>query len=505
MDRVPRFSSLFYKQRLNAAVLPMLGGIALFLLLPQIWATLLILIFSAASLLMIFRKEEEERKIFLCVLAGLSLALMLMGASGIQRARVEKLCHKAYEAEGFVVAKEEDTCDFALYRLDGDAFYKRVRVKDAGDWKLGQRRCVKLVLYEPDPENARSEGISALATCVDEGAVTGKSLLYTVVGQVREGLSSRFAREKNGGFLSAVLLGDQSGLTEEQKEAFRRTASSHILAISGLHVSMTVSFVAVMMQLFPIPQKFGRIILFPLVFVLYLLAGAGVSVFRACVMTLFAVSGLLLRRRTDSVTSLCFSAAILVVANPYATESFSFLLSYVTTFGVVWCGAPLCEYVRYRFTRKDMPFVLRKLQAVVLLLVMSSVSFVFITPIQLLLFETASPYAPLYAVILIPVFQICLLLTLIGALLSGVFFLPEAISSFCLGISARFPDFVIFLAKGSAMPVESGSASRMIASIFLIGMLVMYRKKAPMTSIFLLQGIWIVFLGGFSFFSALFA
>ena len=94
MDRVPCFSSLFYKQRLNAAVLPMLGGIALFLLLPQIWATLLILIFSAASLLMIFRKEEEERKIFLCVLAGLSLALMLMGVSGIQRVRMEKLCHK---------------------------------------------------------------------------------------------------------------------------------------------------------------------------------------------------------------------------------------------------------------------------------------------------------------------------------------------------------------------------------------------------------------------------
>lgn len=505
MDRVPCFSSLFYKQRLNAAVLPMLGGIALFLLLPQIWATLLILIFSAASLLMIFRKEEEERKIFLCVLAGLSLALMLMGASGIQRARVEKLCHKAYEAEGFVVAKEEDTCDFALYRLDGDAFYKRVRVKEAGEWELGQRRRVKLVLYEPDPEDARSEGVSALATCVDEGDVIGKSILYTAVGQVRKGLSERFAKEKNGGFLTAILLGDRSGLTEKQKEGFRVTASSHILAISGLHVSQTVAALMVVLRLFPVSRKLSRILMFPIVLALYLLAGAGISVFRASVMTLFSVSGLMLRRRTDSVTALCFSAALLVMANPYTLESLSFIFSYVSTFGIVWCGVPLCEYIRYRFTEKNMPLWLRALQTVILSLTISSVSFVFITPIQMLIFENASPFAPLYAVLFIPLFQICLMLSLAGAFLSGISFLPAEISAFCLSVPARFPDFVVYLAKGAPSPVESGSLSIAIAAVFLIGMLVMYRKKAPLTALFLLNGIWIVFLAGFSLLSAVLA
>ena len=62
MDRMPCFSSLFFRQRLNAAVLPMLGGIALFLLLPQGWALALLLLCCAGGLLLIFKREGEERK-----------------------------------------------------------------------------------------------------------------------------------------------------------------------------------------------------------------------------------------------------------------------------------------------------------------------------------------------------------------------------------------------------------------------------------------------------------
>ena len=51
MDRAPRFSSLFFRQRLNATVLPMLGGIALFLLLPSGWAAPLLLLGGGVWLL----------------------------------------------------------------------------------------------------------------------------------------------------------------------------------------------------------------------------------------------------------------------------------------------------------------------------------------------------------------------------------------------------------------------------------------------------------------------
>ncbi len=499
MDEMPCFSSLFFRQRLNATVLPMLFGIALFLLMPTIWATVILLVCAAASLVVIFCREGESRSAFLCVLAGISLALLLMGVRGIECKNLERLCHKPCKAEGYVVEKGDKYCDLSLVCLDGNSFYKRVRVIGEADWNLGEKRCVTLLLYNPDPEDARSEGVDLLAVCRDEGKVQGKSFLYTLVGKVRESLLNRFSLQKNGGFLSAVLLGDRSGLTQAQTMAFRNTASSHILAISGLHISQTIVFLVCLFRLFSISRKGIRILLYPCVIVLYLLAGAGVSVFRASVMTLFSVTGLLLRRRSDSVTALCFSAFLLVLGNPYTLESPSFLLSYASTFGVVSCGVPLSEYMRNVFTEKEMHPIFRQLQALLLSLTMASVSFVFVLPVQLLLFGTAAPFAPLYAVILIPLFQVCLILSLFGAALTGLVFLPEKFVNFFLRIPAYFPDLVEYVSKGAPDLVEAGSQTALIAAFFLAALVVMYWKKAPMTGIFVLHGISILYLGVFSF------
>ncbi len=498
MEHTPRFPSLFFRQRLNATVLPMLGGISLFLLLSEFWATLILLLCAAVGFAVVLLKRGETGSIFLCVLAGIALSLTVMGMRGIESRALEGICHTPRRAEGYVVTKENGYCDLSLCSLDGKPFYKRVRVIGETDWNLGEKRRVTLILHSPDPQNGRSDGADLLAEHRGADTVVGKSRLYTLVGEVRAYLKARFATMKNGGFLTAVLLGDRSGLTQSQTNAFRRTASSHILAISGLHISQTVAFLVAVLQLFPVPRKLTRVFLYPLVLVLYLLAGAGVSVFRASVMTLFSLTGLLLRIRSDSVTALCFSAALLVTANPFALESPSFLLSYVSTFGVVYCGVPLSAFMRLHFTEKGMNPVVRKLQFFVLLLAISSVSFVFTMPVQLILFGTVAPFAPLYAVLLIPPFQLCLILSLLGAVLTAASFLPDFVADLCLRIPAAFPDLVEFVAKGAPLPIEMGNMALPVAVCFVGMLLFAFWKKAPMTSVFLIQGIAIVFFGVFS-------
>lgn len=494
----PRFPSLFFHQRLNAAVLPMLGGISLFLLLPPFPAICVLTLVALVLLVLMFRTEGEKRKIFLCVLAGTSLALIVMGWRGISCMELEKTCHVSHTAEGYVVEKSEDGYDLSLCRLDGKPFYKRVRIKQDLRWNVGEKRRVKLVLYSPDPKNFRGEGVDLLASCRDGGTVTGKSYLYSVVGEVRRELQSCFSQRKNGGYLAAILLGDRSGLTQEQTSAFRKTASSHILAISGLHISQTVTFLICFLNLFPVSRRTTRFFLYPFIVMLFLLAGATVSVFRASVMTLFSVTALLLRRRSDSVTSLSFSAALLVISNPYALESYSFLLSYTATFGMVTCAVPLSEAVRERFSRKGMPHLLRQMRFFALSLVIASVSFVFTLPVQLLLFGTSSPFAPIYAVLLIPVFQISLIFVLLGVCAMALPFLPAFLERILLETSARFPELVEFLAKGAPAPTESGELSVILAAFFIAALAVMFWKRAPLTGILLLHGISILFFGAFS-------
>ena len=122
MDETPRFPSLFFRQRLNGIVLPMLGGIALFLLLPFAAALGIVGLLSAVCFVFLFRKKGEGGRILLCVLIGLSLSLLIIGIRGLDRAGTDRLCGKVREAEGFVVAKGEGNFQLSLYRLDGKPF-----------------------------------------------------------------------------------------------------------------------------------------------------------------------------------------------------------------------------------------------------------------------------------------------------------------------------------------------------------------------------------------------
>ena len=377
MDRMPRFPSLFSYQRINATVLPMLGGIFLFLHLSVPVAVALLSVCAVGLLIWSFFKRGEGRRVLLCFLAGIGLSLLLMGLAGVEQLRLERLCSGSHRVEGYVVANEGKEYDLLSSRLDSKSFRKRIRVRTDASWQVGEKRSLELDLYAPNPKQGRAEGVSLLATLRRDGGVVGESRLYSLVGNVRQTLRREFSRQDNGGFLSAILLGDRSALTKGQTAAFRRTASSHILAISGLHISQTVTFLVCFLRLFPIPKRGIRIILFPVVAILYLLAGAGISVFRASVMTLFSMTALLLRHRGDSTTALTFSAALLVFANPYALESPSFLLSYASTFGMTTCGVPMSEYAEESFREKGIPPMIRLLRYPVLGLVLASVAFVF--------------------------------------------------------------------------------------------------------------------------------
>jgi competence protein ComEC len=215
-------------------------------------------------------------------------------------------------------------------------------------------------------------------------------------------------------------------------------------------------------------------------------------------MTLFAVTALLLRRRSDSVTALSFSAALLLFSNPYALESFSFLLSYAATFGIVSCGAPLCEYLRFVFDKKKMHPVLRFFRSVLLSFAIASVSFLFTMPVQLLLFQTVTPFAPFYALLLLPLFHFCLVLVLLGAVLTWIPLLSAKIANSLLAIPAFFPDLVEWIAQGSPAPLTSRGVSLFLAIFFIAAIVILYWRKAPMTSVFLIYAIAFLFFGGFS-------
>lgn len=146
--------------------------------------------------------------------------------------------------------------------------------------------------------------------------------------------------EKEAGILSAMLLGDKSTLDLEIKELYQTTGISHLLAISGLHLS-------ILGMLFCKLLEYGHIRGYPALFLLlgFLISydgmtGFGISTNRAVLMLFMAKLAGQTGRSYDGITALALSACIILFQKPYAITSCSFLLSYSAVLGI-YCIQPV--------------------------------------------------------------------------------------------------------------------------------------------------------------------
>lgn len=115
---------------------------------------------------------------------------------------------------------------------------------------------------------------------------------------------------------SALVLGDRSDLPDEMKEAFIRSGTFHLLAISGLHVGLIAG---VLMRIFRITNFSARrsALITILLLILYsLLTGLRPSVFRATLFLVIFLGGRAIGRQSSAVNSLGLTGFIILVWNP---------------------------------------------------------------------------------------------------------------------------------------------------------------------------------------------
>ena len=134
--------------------------------------------------------------------------------------------------------------------------------------------------------------------------------------------------------LAAMTLGDKSALTPEIRESFNITGASHILALSGLHLSIIY-----MMLTLLVPSRRWRMVSQTLtilaIWAFALLTGLSPSVVRAA--TMLTVYGLLSigYREKMSVNVLAFTAVIMLIASPTSLYKVSFQMSFLAVLGIL--------------------------------------------------------------------------------------------------------------------------------------------------------------------------
>ncbi len=152
------------------------------------------------------------------------------------------------------------------------------------------------------------------------------------------------------GLLKATVLGDRSGLSPEMNQAFLDSGTYHILAISGLNVSILAGVLFGLFRLLRISPRLAAFASGLLVTLYAALAGASASVIRAAVMADTYLLAVILDRRGDLLNTLALSGLALLWWNPLFLFDVGFQLTYLATLGIILV-LPRCESALARVAR----------------------------------------------------------------------------------------------------------------------------------------------------------
>ena len=140
---------------------------------------------------------------------------------------------------------------------------------------------------------------------------------------------------EDGTVMSAMILGEKSGMDQEVKMLYQANGIGHILAISGLHLSFVgIGMYKILRRLtgsYPIGGAFG--ILFLALYILMI--GLTVSAVRALTMFLFRVGADMTGRHYDAPTAFSVAAVVVLVWRPLSLYDGGFWLSFGAVFAVL--------------------------------------------------------------------------------------------------------------------------------------------------------------------------
>lgn len=203
--------------------------------------------------------------------------------------------------------------------------------------------------------------------------------------------------EVDGGLFSSMVLGDRVvSIDQELKQQFSLVGLSHLLAASGLNLTIIVTTALLLCRFVPAPNGQGQIngqerranylstgIPFLCVVIFTAFAGAGPSVSRAAIMCLVALWARLAFVKLAHGAALAFALLFALTLDPISVLDVGFELSYGATFGIVYIY-PLVELAWL----KDIGNVwLRALSSLVAVVVAAQIA---VLPIQLQVFQQLS-------------------------------------------------------------------------------------------------------------------
>jgi len=161
---------------------------------------------------------------------------------------------------------------------------------------------------------------------------------------------------EEGAIVEAMTLGQKAQLTREQKEEFSRAGLSHLLALSGFHLSILLALFDLFLFRSHLPRRWRRalaLLLIPLLWCFVLLVGLQPSLVRAAIMCSVVQLAVVLGREEALLNGLAIAALAMLAWEPLNLLSIGFQLSFVSMLAIALMGIPLCRWLARRLGSQD--------------------------------------------------------------------------------------------------------------------------------------------------------
>ncbi len=260
-------------------------------------------------------------------------------------------------------------------------------------------------------------------------------------------------RARWNGVLVALVLGDQRAIDRDQWTLFNRTGISHLVSISGLHITMIAALVGSLVGmgwrrvpalLARLPAQTAGIAAGLAAALAYaLLAGWGVPAQRTVLMLAVVAAAWFARARMTPGVTLALAAGVVCLFDPWAVTAAGFWLSFGAVAAIVWVvqGRPLPPR---RLAWSALKTAARVQLAVTLALV----------PATVLLFQQVSLVAPIANALAIPLVSwVVTPLALLGAACAALPWPAAALAQPLLAMAGA-----VFGALAAALQMLSGPA-----------------------------------------------
>lgn len=303
--------------------------------------------------------KTKKRNLFLGAFLLFAVALALLSSYLFFHVRYQNWQERIGEeciVEGVILEREtgkpyQSTLIVEVHKINGKPCLADVRLQFpyASSLQVGDRFRLSGIgapfetkYMENEERNSIKDGILLCITSEDmktcELMESGKFSLRATLSRWNFAASYHLEQiigGEAGKLASALLLGTRDHLSGDTSLHFRRAGVSHLLALSGLHVSILIAALEFLLRAISCPKRVRAITVFVIAFGYLFFTGASSSIARAVLMLGVLTLGYYWNTDYDPLTSVCIVLSLLLLISPNAVLDMGLWLSFVAAASIL--------------------------------------------------------------------------------------------------------------------------------------------------------------------------